>query len=30
MFPIKTVLCPTDFGEPSREALKTAGELASL
>jgi nucleotide-binding universal stress UspA family protein len=29
MFPIKTVLCPTDFSEPSREALKIAGELAS-
>ncbi len=29
MFPIKTVLCPTDFSEPSREALRIAGELAS-
>jgi len=29
MFPVKTVLCPTDFSEPAREALKIAGELAS-
>lgn len=29
MFPLKTVLCPTDFSEPSREALRTARELAS-
>ena len=29
MFPIKTVLCPTDFSEPSHQALKIAGELAS-
>ena len=29
MFRIKTVLCPTDFSEPSREALKIAGGLAS-
>ena len=29
MFPVKTVLCPTDFSEPSREALKVARELAS-
>ncbi|MGE5114410.1 MAG: universal stress protein [Acidobacteriaceae bacterium] len=29
MFPIKTVLCPTDFSEPAREALKIAGELAA-
>src|SRR5512146_272123 len=29
MFPVKTVLCPTDFSEPSHQALKVAGELAS-
>lgn len=29
MFPVKTVLCPTDFSEPSGEALKIARELAS-
>jgi nucleotide-binding universal stress UspA family protein len=29
MFPVKTVLCPTDFSEPSQEALKIARELAS-
>ena len=29
MFPLKTVLCPTDFSEPAREALRIAGELAA-
>jgi nucleotide-binding universal stress UspA family protein len=29
MFPIKTLLCPTDFSEPSREALKISLEFAS-
>jgi len=29
MFPIKIVFCPTDFSDPSSEALKIAGELAS-
>lgn len=29
MFPVKTVLCPTDFSEPAREALKIASELAA-
>lgn len=29
MFPIKLVLCPTDFSDPSSEALKIAAELAS-
>jgi universal stress protein A len=29
MLAIKTILCPTDFSEPSREALKFAVELAS-
>ena len=29
MFPLKIVLCPTDFSEPSREALKVAGEFAA-
>jgi len=28
MLPIKKILCPTDFSEPSYEAIKTAGELA--
>ncbi|HSB06750.1 MAG TPA: universal stress protein [Thermodesulfobacteriota bacterium] len=28
MLPFKKILCPTDFSEPSYEALKTAGELA--
>jgi len=28
MFPFKTILCPTDFSEPSREALKIAEKLA--
>ncbi len=28
MFPIKKILCPTDFSEPSYEALKVANELA--
>ena len=29
MFPLKKLLCPTDFSEPSREALKVAVEFAS-
>jgi nucleotide-binding universal stress UspA family protein len=29
MLPVKTLLCPTDFSEPSRKALKVAIELAS-
>jgi len=29
MFPVKTVLCPTDFSGPSHEALKIAREFAS-
>jgi universal stress protein A len=29
LLPIKTILCPTDFSEPSYEALKDADELAS-
>ena len=28
MLPFKKILCPTDFSEPSYEALKTATELA--
>lgn len=28
MLPIKTILCPTDFSEPSFDAVKTASELA--
>lgn len=28
MLPIKNVLCPTDFSEPSYEALKVADEMA--
>jgi nucleotide-binding universal stress UspA family protein len=28
MLPIKTILCPTDFSEPSLDAVKTASELA--
>ncbi|MGQ9646882.1 MAG: universal stress protein [Thermodesulfobacteriota bacterium] len=28
MLPIKRILCPTDFSEPSYEAIKVAGELA--
>ncbi|MGQ9638604.1 MAG: universal stress protein [Thermodesulfobacteriota bacterium] len=28
MLQIKKILCPTDFSEPSYEAIKTAGELA--
>jgi nucleotide-binding universal stress UspA family protein len=28
MLPIKKILCPTDFSEPSYEAIKIAGELA--
>lgn len=27
MLPCKKILCPTDFSEPSYEAIKTAGEL---
>jgi len=30
MIAIKTILCPTDFSEPSREGLKYAIELATL
>jgi nucleotide-binding universal stress UspA family protein len=29
MFPIEKIFCPTDFSEPSYEALKVAEELAS-
>jgi nucleotide-binding universal stress UspA family protein len=29
MLPIKKILCPTDFSEPSYEAIKAASELAS-
>jgi universal stress protein A len=29
MLPFKKILCPTDFSEPSYEALKVANELAS-
>ncbi len=29
MLPIKKILCPVDFSEPSYEALKVADELAS-
>lgn len=29
MLPIKTIICPTDFSEPSFDALKTACDLAS-
>lgn len=29
MLPFKKILCPTDFSEPSYEALRAAGELAS-
>ncbi len=28
MLPVKKILCPTDFSEPSYEALKVADELA--
>ncbi len=28
MIPVKKIFCPTDFSEPSYEALKTANELA--
>ena len=28
MLPIKKIVCPTDFSEPSLEAVKVAGELA--
>jgi len=28
MLPVKKILCPTDFSEPSYEALKVANELA--
>ena len=28
MIPFKKILCPTDFSEPSYEAIKAAGELA--
>ena len=29
MLPIKNIVCPTDFSEPSFEALKVAEELAA-
>lgn len=29
MFPIKKILCPTDFSDPSYEAMRSATELAS-
>lgn len=29
MLPIKKIICPTDFSEPSLEAVKVAGELAA-
>jgi len=29
MLPVKNILCPTDFSEPSYEALKAADELAA-
>ncbi len=29
MLPIKNILCPTDFSDPSYEALKVADELAA-
>ena len=29
MLPIKKIICPTDFSEPSFEAVKVAGELAA-
>src|SRR4030042_189444 len=29
MLPFKKILCPTDFSEPSYEAIKSASELAS-
>jgi nucleotide-binding universal stress UspA family protein len=29
MLPLKNILCPTDFSEPSYEALKVADELAA-
>jgi nucleotide-binding universal stress UspA family protein len=29
MLPVKKILCPTDFSEPSSEAIKVASELAS-
>jgi len=28
MLPFKKIICPTDFSEPSYEAIKTAGEIA--
>lgn len=28
MLPVRTILCPTDFSEPSYEGLKAANELA--
>ena len=28
MLPFKQILCPTDFSEPSYEAIKAAGEIA--
>jgi len=29
MLPFRKILCPTDFSEPSYEAIKVASELAS-
>src|ERR1700758_5574427 len=29
MLPVKTILCPTDFSEPSLAAVRTAAELAT-
>jgi nucleotide-binding universal stress UspA family protein len=30
VFPIRKILCPTDFSEPSYEGIRTAAELARL
>jgi len=29
MLPLRTILCPSDFSEPSREAVRIAAELAA-
>lgn len=29
MLPLKKIICPTDFSDPSREAVRVAGELAA-
>lgn len=29
MFPVKKILCPTDFSEPSNEGLRVANQLAN-